>query len=68
MSSLPSEHSSLLIRPPLAFRLSLLLLLVNVEGRLQDGSLFYDYAVEELDFTLGQGETQRQPMKATACT
>lgn len=28
---------------------------VNVVGKLQDGTVFLDYPVEELDFTLGQG-------------
>jgi hypothetical protein len=28
---------------------------VNLEGRLADGTVFIDFPIEELDFTLGQG-------------
>lgn len=38
-----------------AICLCLFFLSVNVEGRLQDGTVFLNFPVEELDFTLGQG-------------
>jgi hypothetical protein len=32
---------------------------VNIEGKLPNGTTFLDFGVEELDFTLGQGECQQ---------